>query len=487
MSDKPWDGRFSERTDTSVEAFTSSIQVDKRLYPYDIEGSVAHCRMLAKVGVITEEEAGELTQGLWRIKRELDQGGFEFNDSLEDIHMHIESRLLQEVGKVAQKLHTARSRNDQVALDVRMFLRDATRQIIDRLFELRRVLVALAEAHLDTVMPGYTHLQRAQPVLLAHHWMAYYEMFSRDAERFTDGLKRTNIMPLGAAALAGTTYPIDRNYTAELLGFPLVTANSMDAVSDRDFILEFLSDASICMVHFSRMSEELVLWSSAEFRFIELSDAFATGSSIMPQKKNPDIPELIRGKTGRVFGDLIALLTLMKSLPLAYNRDMQEDKPPLFDAVDTLLSCLAITIKMLPAIQVNAPGMRQAASVGFLNATDMADYLVGQGVPFRNAHAIVGQAVAYALKQGKELHELSLNELRGFSKQIENDLFDHLTLERMISRRQSAGGTATDMVRAAIAAARKKLDPAATEASDHQDSSACCAADGSTPQPPDKP
>ncbi|MCJ8502568.1 argininosuccinate lyase [Desulfatitalea alkaliphila] len=457
MSEKPWDGRFAERTDTSVEAFTSSIQIDKRLYPYDIEGSVAHCRMLAKVGVITEDESAALVEGLWRIQRELDQGHFQFDDSLEDIHMHIEARLLQEVGKVARKLHTARSRNDQVALDTRMFLRDATGRIIEGLRALRGVLVALADRHLDVILPGYTHLQRAQPVLLAHHWMAYYEMFTRDAERFGDSLKRTNVMPLGAAALAGTTYPIDRHYTAELLHFPAVAANSMDAVADRDFILEFLAAASICMVHFSRLSEELVIWSSSEFRFIELADAFSTGSSIMPQKKNPDIPELIRGKTGRVFGDLMALLTLMKSLPLAYNRDMQEDKPPLFDAVDTLQGCLDITIKMLPTIKVKPDVMRQSASVGFLNATDLADYLVGRGVPFRNAHSIAGRCVAHALAQGKELHHLTLQELQNFSKVIEADLFDHLTLEHMINRRQSYGGTATENVRAAIAAAGKRL------------------------------
>ncbi len=457
MSDKPWDGRFTERTDTSVEAFTSSIQFDQRLYPYDIQGSVAHCRMLAKVGVITAEESETLVEGLWRIKRELDQGNFEFDDSLEDIHMHIEARLLQLVGKVAQKLHTARSRNDQVALDIRMFLRDATTRIIAGLHDLRRVLVELAEQHVQTVMPGYTHLQRAQPVLLAHHLMAYFEMFSRDSMRFADSLKRTDVMPLGAAALAGTTYPIDRKYTAELLGFPAVSANSMDSVADRDFLLEFLSAAGICMVHFSRLSEELVLWSSAEFGFIELSDAFSTGSSIMPQKKNPDIPELIRGKTGRVIGSLMAELILMKSLPLAYNRDMQEDKPPLFDAVDTLESCLHIAIKMLPAITVKVQRMRAAASVGFLNATDMADYLVGRGIPFRKAHSIVGQAVAFSLEKGKELDELSLNELQGFSKEIEEDLFDQLTLEHMISRRQSIGGTSADNVRAAIERAQKEL------------------------------
>ena len=371
--------------------------------------------------------------------------------------MHIEARLLQEVGKVAQKLHTARSRNDQVALDVRMFLRDATSQVIDGLYDLRQVLVELAEQHVETIMPGYTHLQRAQPVLLAHHWMAYFEMFSRDAMRFADSLKRTNAMPLGAAALAGTTYPIDRQYTAELLGFAQVTANSLDSVADRDFILEFLSAASICMVHFSRLSEELVLWSSSEFGFIELSDAFSTGSSIMPQKKNPDIPELIRGKTGRVVGSLMAELTLMKSLPLAYNRDMQEDKPPLFDAVDTLKSCVHIAIKMLPTLKVRTQRMRQAASVGFLNATDMADYLVGQGVPFRKAHSIVGQAVAYALQKGKELDELSLKELQGFSKEIAEDIFEHMTLEHMISRRQSIGGTSGNNVRAAISKARQEL------------------------------
>ena len=458
MSDKPWDGRFSESTDASVEAFTSSIQVDRRLYPYDIEGSMAHCRMLAKVGVITNEEANELVEGLGRIKRDLDHDNFEFDDSLEDIHMHIETRLLQDVGKVAQKLHTARSRNDQVALGTRMYLRDATGQVIAGLDRLQGIFLELARDHIDVVMPGYTHLQRAQPVLLAHHWMAYYEMFSRDAQRFQDGLRRTNVMPLGAAALAGTTYPIDRHYTAELLNFPEVSANSLDTVSDRDFVLEFLSAASICMVHFSRLSEEFVLWSSSEFAFISLPDAFTTGSSIMPQKKNPDIPELVRGKTGRVFGDLVALLTLMKGLPLSYNRDMQEDKPSLFSAVDILLSCLDIYNKMLPRISVNAGMMRSAASSGFLNATDMADYLVGRGVPFRKAHEIVGKAVAFALAEEKELHELTLEELQSFSALIQEEIFDHLTLEHMISRRLSAGGTARANVLKAIEEAQKTMD-----------------------------
>ena len=457
MSQKPWDGRFSERTDASVEAFTSSIQIDKRLYPYDIEGSIAHCQMLAGVGVITNEEADQLVEGLGKIKRDLEHGDFLFDDSLEDIHMHVEARLLQDVGKVAQKLHTARSRNDQVALDVRMFVRDATRTTLYGLFCLRNVLVDLAAAHPDVVMPGYTHTQRAQPVLFAHHMMAYYEMFTRDAMRFEDSLERTNVMPLGAAALAGTTYPIDMQMTAKALGFDAVCANSMDAVADRDFIMEFLSAASICMVHLSRLSEELILWSTTEFGFIGLPDAFATGSSIMPQKKNPDIPELVRGKSGQVIGALVSIMTLMKSLPMTYNRDMQEDKAPLFAAVDTLHACLDIYARMLPKLTINGDTMRRAASVGFMNATDMADYLVGKGMPFRKAHAVVGQAVAFALEKKKELHELSLKELQSFSKTIESDLFDHLTLEYMISRRMSAGGTSQSNVEAAVAKAREVL------------------------------
>ena len=457
MVQKPWDGRFRERTDKSVETFTASIAYDRRLYPYDIAGSIAHCKMLATVGIITDEEANALVAGLSTIERELDRGEFVFDDSLEDIHMHIESRLLQVAGKVAQKLHTARSRNDQVALDVRLYLRDETRRTIDRLQTLRTVLVDLADGHPDVVMPGYTHTQRAQPVLFAHHMMAYYEMFSRDQARFSDCLARINVMPLGAAALAGTTYPIDRAYVAQLLDFPRVSLNSMDAVSDRDFAMEYLAAASICMVHLSRWSEELVLWSTSEFGFITLSDAFATGSSIMPQKKNPDIPEIVRGKTGRVFGSLVALLTLMKSLPMAYNRDMQEDKEPLFDAVDTLTACLHINVRMIPHITVNREVMRKAASVGFLNATDMADYLVGRGMPFRKAHACAGNAVAYALGAGRELDQLRLDELQQFSALIKADIFDHLTLEHMIDRRQSSGGTATQNVARAIADARKAL------------------------------
>jgi argininosuccinate lyase len=457
MAEKPWDGRFSEKTDQSVEAFTASIAYDRRLYPYDIAGSIAHCKMLAAVGVITDDEASSLVEGLGTIKRELDRGEFIFDDSLEDIHMHIEARLLQVAGKVAQKLHTARSRNDQVALDVRMYLREETRRTIDLLQRVRTVLVDLASGHPDVVMPGYTHTQRAQPVLFAHHMLAYYEMFTRDQARFSDCLERIDVMPLGAAALAGTTYPIDQAQVAQQLAFSRVSANSMDAVSDRDFAMEFLAAASICMVHLSRLSEEFVLWSTSEFGFITLADAFATGSSIMPQKKNPDIPEIVRGKTGRVFGSLMALLTLMKSLPMAYNRDMQEDKEPLFDAVDTLKACLHINVQMIPRITVNREAMRKAASVGFLNATDMADYLVGKGMPFRKAHACVGSAVAYALDKGCELDQLTLDELKSFSPLIDADIFDHLTLAHMIDRRQSPGGTATENVTRALDEARNAL------------------------------
>ena len=457
MPEKPWDGRFSERTDRLVEAFTSSINIDKRFYSYDIEGSIAHCRMLARQAIITEEDASLLIQGLSKIKIDIERGKFQFDDSLEDIHMHIESRLLQDVGKAALKLHTARSRNDQIALDVRMYLRDETLDILKNLISLRETIVDFAKVHIDVILPGYTHLQRAQPVLLSHHMMAYYEMFSRDCGRFGDTIKRINIMPLGSAALAGTTYPIDREFTAELLGFPEVSANSIDSVSDRDFIIEFLAAASLCMVHLSRISEELVLWSSSEFGFIELPDSFSTGSSIMPQKKNPDVPELVRGKSGRVFGDLIALLSIMKSLPLSYNRDMQEDKGPLFDAVDTLKACVKIYIKMLPNIEIKKEAMLEAASRGFLNATDMADYLVSRGMPFRQAHSCIGKSVSYAINENKELHEMTLKELKPFSTLFKKDVFDILTTRQMIDRRKSSGGTATENVKAAIKKAEGDL------------------------------
>ncbi len=458
MSQKPWAGRFSEKTNQSVEKFTSSIDIDRRLYKQDIEGSIAHCTMLAKESIITKDEASTLIEGLGEIKREIQRGEFVFDDSLEDIHMHIENSLTHHVGKVAQKLHTARSRNDQVALDVRMYLRDEALQIIKSLFHLRCVIVEMAKEYLGVIMPGYTHLQRAQPVLFSHHLMAYYEMFSRDAQRFEEGLKRVDVMPLGSAALAGTTYPINREYVAKLLNFSKVSDNSIDSVSDRDFIMEFLASASICMVHFSRMSEELVLWASSEFGFVEFHDAFATGSSIMPQKKNPDVPELVRGKTGRVFGNLIAILTMMKSLPLAYNRDMQEDKEPLFDTIDVLKACLGLYKEMLPSLKINSDAMLQASSKGYLNATDFADYLVSKGSTFRQAHECAGKAVSYALGMNKELDELSLKELKAFSSLVENDVFDVLTPQQMIDRRDTYGGTATKNVSAAIKEAEKGLE-----------------------------
>ncbi len=457
MPEKPWDGRFTEKTDRSVEAFTSSVAFEERLYLYDIEGSIAHCRMLAKQSIITEEEASQIVEGLSRIAEEIERGDFELDASLEDIHMNIEARLKADIGGVAQKLHTARSRNDQVVLDIRMYLRDEVANILTMLGGLRREFVALARRHIDVIMPGYTHLQRAQPVLFSHHLMAYYEMFSRDWARFREALERITVMPLGSAALAGTTYPIDVRYTAELLGFPRVSTNSLDAVSSRDFIMEFLAAGAICMVHMSRLSEELILWSSAEFGFVEIPDAFATGSSIMPQKKNPDVPELVRGKAGRVFGNLTAVLTMMKGLPLSYNRDMQEDKHPLFDTVDTLRGCLEVYEKLLPQLKVNPSAMQKAASRGFLSATDMADYLVTKGMAFRDAHHCVGKVVRYAMDEKKELQALSLGDLKKFSQAFEEDVFDVLTIEQMVNRRLSLGGTAKANVLEAINQAEETL------------------------------
>ncbi len=454
--------------DRGVEAFTSSIAFDKRLWSYDIEGSIAHCRMLAKQSIISEDEASKIVEGLGRIARDIERGRFELDDTLEDIHMNIEGRLTQEVGKVAQKLHTARSRNDQVVLDVRMYLRDEVGNMLQKLTAFRRALVQFAHKHIDIIMPGYTHLQRAQPVLLSHHLMAYYEMFSRDRKRFKETLKRINVMPLGSAALAGTTHEIDMEYTAELLNFPEVSSNSLDAVSSRDFIMEFLAAAGICMVHLSRLSEELILWSSSEFGFVELPDAFATGSSIMPQKKNPDVAELVRGRAGRVFGNLMALLTVMKGLPLTYHRDMQEDKEPLFDTVDTLTGCLEVYEKLIPQLKVNRAAMEEAATKGYLNATDMADYLVTKGIPFREAHHCVGEVVRYAIDKDRELHELSLNELGGFSKLFEQDVFDLLTPQQMVDRRVSHGGTATENVVRAIQKANKVIGREATGKAGHE-------------------
>ena len=457
MTEKLWGGRFSQPTDKFVEEFTASIQFDQRLYRYDIQGSVAHCRMLARQGIIDHDEADAIVAGLGEILAEIERGEFEFSIAREDIHMNIEARLIEKIGPVGGKLHTARSRNDQVALDVRLYLRDEADAIQAALAGLQLALLDQAEAHLDVIMPGYTHLQTAQPILFAHHLLAYVEMFSRDSGRLGDLRVRLNMLPLGAGALAGTTFPIDREWVAQQLGFSGVTRNSLDAVSDRDFAIEFCSFAAILMMHLSRLAEELVLWSSADFAFIELSDSFCTGSSIMPQKKNPDVPELVRGKTGRVYGNLVSLLTLMKSLPLAYNKDMQEDKEPLFDTIDTVRGSLKVFTEMIAQLSVNGARMREAAGRGFSTATDIADYLVRKGLPFRQAHEVVGKTVRYALENGKTIPDLTLEEFRQFSKKIEADIFAAVTLEASVNARQATGGTARRAVEAEIARARAAL------------------------------
>ncbi|TRO78826.1 argininosuccinate lyase [Trichloromonas acetexigens] len=449
-----WGGRFTQPTDKFVQEFTASIDFDKRMYRYDIQGSIAHCRMLAKQGIIAAEEAKTIVAGLEGILADIEAGNFEFSVALEDIHMNIEARLIERIGPVGGKLHTARSRNDQVALDVRLYLRDELKAILAYLGQLQESLLAQAEQNLAVIMPGYTHLQTAQPVLFAHHMLAYYEMMKRDAGRMMDVAKRLNVLPLGAGALAGTTFPIDREFVAEQLGFDGVTRNSLDSVSDRDFAIEFCAAASILMMHLSRLSEELILWSSADFNFIELTDAFCTGSSIMPQKKNPDVPELVRGKTGRVYGNLISLLTLMKSLPLAYNKDMQEDKEPLFDSIDTVKGSLKIFADMIALMKVKAENMRVAAARGFSTATDVADYCVRKGLPFRQAHEVVGKTVRYCVETGKDIPELSLEEFRRFSPLIENDIYDFVTLEASVNARRATGGTARAAVEREIARAR---------------------------------
>ncbi len=449
-----WGGRFTQPTDQFVQEFTASIDFDKRMYRYDIQGSIAHCRMLAKQGIIAAAEADTIIAGLEDILADIEAGNFEFSVALEDIHMNIEARLIERIGPVGGKLHTARSRNDQVALDVRLYLRDELQTILAYLDQLQEALLAQAEQNLAVIMPGYTHLQTAQPVLFAHHMLAYYEMMKRDAGRMTDVAKRLNVLPLGAGALAGTTFPINREFVAEQLGFDGVTRNSLDSVSDRDFAIEFCAAASILMMHLSRLSEELILWSSADFNFIELTDAFCTGSSIMPQKKNPDVPELVRGKTGRVYGNLISLLTLMKSLPLAYNKDMQEDKEPLFDSIDTVKGSLKIFADMIALMKVKAENMRVAAARGFSTATDVADYCVRKGLPFRQAHEVVGKTVRYCVETGKDIPELSLEEFRRFSPLIEADIYEFVTLEASVNARRATGGTARAAVEREIARAR---------------------------------
>lgn len=444
--DKLWGGRFTQPTDKFVEEFTASIQFDKRLYHQDIRGSIAHARMLGKQAIIPMEDVEAIVHGLQQILQQIEVGEFDFSISLEDIHMNIEARLSAKIGEAGKRLHTGRSRNDQVALDIRLYLRDEIVDIITFIDLLIDALLIQAEKNLDVIMPGFTHLQTAQPILFSHHMMAYVEMFKRDSARLEDCLKRVNVMPLGAGALAGTTFPIDREHVAEHLGFASITRNSLDSVSDRDFALEFLSVSSILMMHLSRFSEELILWSTSEFKFIELSDSFCTGSSIMPQKKNPDVPELVRGKTGRVYGNLMALLTIMKSLPLAYNKDMQEDKEPLFDTIDTVKGCLKIFADMIKKMHVYESAMLAAAGKGFSTATDVADYLVRKGLPFRDAHEAVGKTVAYCIENDMVLTDLTLTEWQLFSPYFDNDIFAAITLEACINARNIPGGTSREQV-----------------------------------------
>lgn len=452
-----WGGRFTESTDEFVQAFTASVSFDQRMAQQDINCSRAHAQMLGHTGVLTKEDVTKILQGLDAISDEIEAGDFPWSVELEDVHMNIEARLTDRIGDAGKRLHTGRSRNDQVATDIRLYLRDAINVLIAEAQRLQHGMLSLAEANADVIMPGFTHLQTAQPVTFGHHVMAWFEMISRDVERLRDCNKRVNVMPLGAAALAGTTYAIDRQYSCKLLGFDSVANNSLDAVSDRDFAIEFCSAASIVMMHLSRISEELVLWSSVQFDFIDLPDRFCTGSSIMPQKKNPDVPELVRGKTGRVYGHLTSLLTLMKSQPLAYNKDNQEDKEPLFDTIDTLMGCLRAFADMVPAIVPRQQNMRDATLKGFATATDLADYLVKKGMPFRDSHEVVGRAVAFGIEQGRDLSEMSLDELKKFSSNISEDVFEVLTLEGSVAARNHIGGTAPDQVRAAVAVARESL------------------------------
>jgi argininosuccinate lyase len=457
---KPWSGRFNEPISERVQRYTASIPFDYRLAEFDIEGSLAHARMLAKVGVLNTEDLAAIEQGMAEILDKVRAGRFEWSLQKEDVHLNIEAALTERIGDAGKRLHTGRSRNDQVALDVRLYLRDAIDRLLELLQRCRLALIDQAEAHHDTVMPGFTHLQVAQPVSFGHHLLAYFEMLSRDAERLSDCRKRVNRLPLGAAALAGTSFPIDREFVARELGFEAVCENSIDAVSDRDFAIEFLSCAALIMIHLSRLSEEMILWMNPRFGFINLPDRFCTGSSIMPQKKNPDVPELIRGKTGRINGHLVALLTLMKAQPLAYNKDNQEDKEPLFDTVDTLIDTLAIVAEMIPGIETKPDAMRRAAMEGYATATDLADYLVKKGLPFRDAHEVVARAVQAAEAGGRDLGGLALEELRIFSPLIDQDVYGVLTLEGSLSARNHLGGTAPLQVREALRRARQRLNNA---------------------------
>ncbi len=456
-SSKPWGGRFSEATDAFVEEFTASINFDQRMYRQDIQGSRAHAKMLVKVGVLSSEDLASILTGLDEVEAEIEAGTLEWSVALEDVHMNIEARLTDKIGLAGKKLHTGRSRNDQVATDIRLYLRDEMEPILAQLQRLMLGLLDQAEKNADVIMPGFTHLQTAQPVIFGHHLLAWFEMLMRDASRLLDCRKRFNVMPLGAAALAGTSYPIDRFYTAELLGFDAPTENSLDSVSDRDFAIEFCAAGALIMTHLSRFSEELVLWASAQFDFIDLPDRFCTGSSIMPQKKNPDVPELVRGKTGRVNGNLICLLTIMKSQPLAYNKDNQEDKEPLFDTIDTLIGSLRAFADMMPAVTAKSEVMYAAAKKGFSTATDLADYLVCKGLPFRDAHEVVGKAVQFGVQQERDLSEMSLSELQVFSASIGEDVFEVLTLEGSVASRNHIGGTAPQQVKEAVVRGRQRL------------------------------
>ncbi len=466
-TNRSWGGRFSEATDAFVQRFTASVDFDQRLFEQDIDGSLAHAAMLQRQGILTAEELQAIQQGLESIRAEIGAGRFNWSLALEDVHMNIEAALTARIGAAGKKLHTGRSRNDQVATDIRLYLRAAIDAICIELSRLQVGLVDIAEREAATIMPGFTHLQTAQPVTFGHHMLAWFEMLQRDYGRLQDCRQRLNYCPLGAAALAGTSYPIDREFTAQQLGFSAPTANSLDSVSDRDFAIEFCAAASICMTHLSRCAEELVLWTSAQFDFIRLPDRFCTGSSIMPQKKNPDVPELVRGKTGRVNGHLVSLLTLMKGQPLAYNKDNQEDKEPLFDTVDTLHDCLRAFADMLPALATNPAVMRAAAQRGYATATDLADYLVNKGLPFRDAHEVVGQAVAYGMANDKDLAQIELRELQKFSNLIRDDVYAVLSLDGSVAARSHLGGTAPEQVRQAATKAREWL----------QQCSALCSAD----------
>jgi argininosuccinate lyase len=457
VAKKPWGGRFTQETDELTEEFTASISFDKRLYRYDIRGSIAHCESLAKAGIISTEEKGKILQALKEIEGEIENGEFPFSTQREDIHMHVEERLTAKIGETGGKLHTGRSRNDQIALDLRLYLKEEAAGVIALLKGLQASLVGVADKHRDAIMPGYTHLRKAQPILFSHHVLAYYEMFKRDRERLTDALGRIDCLPLGSGALAGTPYSVDREDVARQLGFAAISQNSIDAVSDRDFVAEFLFCCALLMMHLSRLCEELIVWSAPEFGFLRLPQAFCTGSSIMPQKANPDVLELIRAKTGRVYGALVTLLTVLKALPLAYNRDLQEDKEPLFDTVDTVKNSLQIMASLIEKVEVDRERMREAASEEYTNATDLADYLVMKGIAFREAHQITGKAVKYAEKKGVKLDDLALDEFRAFSPTIGEDVFDYIRIEGSIDHRQSIGGTARQRVAQQIKKAKKEL------------------------------